>query len=39
MTAIGARTFAVILWAAILCVGLVFVYEVYAIAVEYGWVP
>ena len=37
MTAIGSTIFALVLWGAIVGVSLVFVYEVYAIAREYGW--
>ena len=37
MTAVGSMTFALLLWGGIVGVSLVFVYEVYAIAGEYGW--
>lgn len=37
MAAIGSTVFALFLWTSILGVALVFVYEVYAVAAEYGW--
>lgn len=37
MTAIGATTFGVIVWAGVVGVGLVLCYELYAIAREGGW--
>lgn len=33
----GSTPFAVLLWGTVLSVSLVFVYQVYAIADEYGW--
>ena len=38
MAPIGPMTFAVVLWAGVLGVSMVFAYEVYAIAEELGWV-
>lgn len=37
MAAIGPAAFAALLWGSIAGVFLVFVYEAYAIAGEYGW--
>jgi hypothetical protein len=37
MAVIGSTAFAVLLWGTVLAVLAVFVYEVYAIGVEYGW--
>ena len=37
MAAIGPTAFAVLVWGSLLGVGLVFLYEVYAIADEFGW--
>lgn len=34
----GSTTFAVLLWGTVLAVFVVFVYEVYAIADESGWI-
>lgn len=38
MTVMGPTAFAVLLWGVLLVVSLVFVYEAYAIADEYGWI-
>lgn len=38
MGVIGSTTFAVLLWGTLLAVFGVFLYEAYAIGVEYGWI-
>jgi len=38
MAVIGVTLFALLLWGAMLGVGLVFAYELYAIAIEAGWI-
>jgi hypothetical protein len=37
MAAIGPTGFALVLWGTLAAVALVFAYEVYALAGEYGW--
>lgn len=39
MAAIGPMAFALVLWGSLLGIALVFVYEVYVIAREAGWLP
>ncbi|MFC7325951.1 hypothetical protein ACFQMF_15395 [Halorubrum rutilum] len=38
MTVIGSAGFTLLLWGAVLAVSVVFLYEVYAIADEFGWI-
>jgi hypothetical protein len=37
MTAMGLAAFALVVWGSVVCVSLVFLYELYAVAGDVGW--